>query len=312
MTPQREWLDKDYYKVLGVSSDASAKEITQAYRKLARKFHPDAEGGDETKFKEVSAAYDVLGDADKRREYDEVRRLGPMAGGFAGAPGGGDGAFRINVEDLSDVGGLGDLLGGLFGRGAGTRTGGVRPIPGADVETALSIGFDDAVHGVTTDVHVEGRTVKVRIPQGVGNGQRIRLRGKGREGRNGGPPGDLFVVVQVAPHEVFGRERNDLTLTLPITFAEAVLGANVRVPTLDDDSVTLKIPAGTRSGRTFRVRDRGIRTGKGVGDLLVTVEVAVPTEVTEPQREAIETLEKTLGQRPRSHLEDWISGRGRA
>ena len=308
MTPQREWLEKDYYQVLGVASDASAKEITRAYRKLARKLHPDADGGDEARFKEVSSAYEVVGDADKRQEYDEVRRLGPMAGGFAGAPGG-DGAFRINVEDLSDVGGISDLLGGLFGRGAGGRAGGARPIPGADVETSVHLGFEDAVQGVTTDVRVDGETVKVRIPQGVGNGQRIRLRGRGREGRNGGPPGDLYVVVQVANHPVFGRERNDLTLTLPVSFGEAALGANVRVPTLDGSTVTLKVPAGTRSGRTFRIRDRGIPTKTGTGDLMVTVEVVVPTEVDDGAREAIEKLDAALGLDPRRDLYARTSGR---
>jgi molecular chaperone DnaJ len=371
MAAQREWFEKDYYKALGVSDTATEKEITRAYRKLAKQFHPDAGGGNEEKFKELSAAYDVLGDAAKRKEYDEVRRLGPVgAGGFRpfGDQGFG-GSFR--VEDL------GDLFGGLFNRGRGRGGPGPADAPasgprrGQDVEAELYLSFLDAVHGITTSVnvvsdavcsrchgvgaepgtspvicptcggrgvidenqgffsfsrpcptcggsgmkvetpcrvcHASGvehrpRQVKVRIPAGVDNGQRIRVKGRGGAGQNGGPSGDLYVVVTVAPHELFGRNGKDLTLTVPITFAEAALGATVKVPTLDAP-VSVKIPAGTKSGRTFRVRGHGVPLSSEVGDLLVTVEVAVPADgLTDEQRAALERLAQAFPESPRGYL----------
>jgi len=322
MAPQRDWLEKDYYKILGVAEDAPAKEITKAFRKLARKHHPDAAGGDEERFKEVQAAYDVIGNSDKRAEYDEVRRLGASGfgpfgpdSGFASGPGG----FQVRVEDLSDLGGLGDLLGGLFGRGrrndgfgnAGFRGGTPPPIRGVDQQAELHLGFMEAVEGVTTTVNltsdelgpngVERRTrqVKVRIPAGVADGQTIRLPGKGGSGRNGGPPGDLIVRVHVTPHEMFGRDGRNLTITVPITFPEAALGANVKVPTLDGSTVTLKVPPGTPSGKTFRVRGRGVATKRGTGDLLVTVDVVVPTELSDAERKAIEELAGVTDWSPR-------------
>jgi molecular chaperone DnaJ len=368
MTAQREWLEKDYYKILGVSDTATPKEITSAYRKLARELHPDANPGDakaEERFKEVSAAYDVVGDAEKRKEYDEVRKLGPMGGAF-----GGPGGFTFSADDL------GDLFGGLFnrgGRGAGRPPRGAGPQRGADLEAALHLGFDDAAKGVTTEVHLTSdaacstclgtgakpgttpatcsrcggrglldenqgffsfsqpcpacagrgqvvqdpcstcrgsgvehrdRQVKVRIPAGVADGQRIRLKGRGGSGRNGGPPGDLYVVVSVADHPLFGRSGTNLTLTVPVTYPEAVLGADIRVPTLDGDPVTLRIPAGTRSGRTFRVRGKGVASGSGsAGDLLVTVEVAVPSNPTAAERKVVEELAKLEPEvSPRAHL----------
>lgn len=366
MTAQHDWLEKDYYKVLGVSEDASEKEITKAYRKLARKYHPDANPDNpsaEEKFKELSTAYDVVGDAAKRKEYDEVRRLGSLGGGggfsrgFSTGAGGGSYHFE---------GDLGDILGGLFTRGGGRRASG--PVRGDDLETSLHLSFDDAVHGVTTTVHLTSdaacstchgsgarpgssptvcghcggrgvlddnqgmfsfsqpcpacggrgrvvedpcpscrgngverrpRQVKVRIPAGVKDGQRIRLKGKGGPGLNGGPSGDLFVVVQVASHRLFGRKGDNLTLTVPVTFAEAALGGTVSVPTIDGEQVRLKIPAGTPTGKTFRVKGRGV---SGVGDLLVTVEVVVPNDLTDAQREAVENLDEAFGRSVRDHL----------
>lgn len=311
MAVQREWFDKDYYAVLGVKPSASQKEITKTYRKLARETHPDSEDGNEERFKQISSAYDVVGDEDKRKEYDEARRLGPAASGMGGGPfaGGQSGGFNIRYEDLDDMGGIGDLFGGLFGRrGGGGRSSAVR---GVDQEARLHLGFMDAAHGVTTTVHlstdiptaggVERRTreVKVRIPPGVDDGQRIRLRGKGGPGRGGGQPGDLYVVVDVQPHEMFGRNGRDLTLTVPITFPEAALGANVKVPTLDAGTVTLKVPAGTTSGKTFRVKGKGIETPKGEGDMLVTVEVVVPQKLSKREREAIEALAEVTDWSPR-------------
>ncbi|HEX4539562.1 MAG TPA: molecular chaperone DnaJ [Acidimicrobiales bacterium] len=378
MAPQREWFEKDYYQVLGVSESATEKEITRAYRKLAKQYHPDANPGSEDRFKEISAAYEVLGDADKRKEYDEVRRLGPVGanfGGFTGPSQGAGGAqdFTFRFEDAAGGagmgGGLGDLLGGIFGRGGRTARG-AGPQRGADLEAELHLSFKDAVEGVTTTVNVTGdapchtcrgtgaapgttptvcprcggrgvlddnqglfsfsqpcptcggrgvrvetpcptchgtgaelraRQVRVRIPPGVVDGQRIRVKGRGGPGRNNGPAGDLYVVVRVAPHELFGRRGRDLTLTVPLTFSEAALGATIRVPTLEGP-VSLRVPPGTPSGRTFRVRGRGVKSGKTAGDLLVTVEVAVPPHLTDAQREAVEALASASEESPRAHL----------
>ena len=370
MPPQREWLEKDYYQVLGVPKTAADKDITRAYRKLAKQYHPDANPGAEDKFKEVSAAYDVLGDAAKRKEYDEVRRLG--AAGFGGLGGfGAPGGATFRVEDMGDLGDLLGGLGGIFGgggrrqrRGAGQR--------GADVEAELHLSFEDAVRGVTTAVHVVGegrcetcggtgaapgsspvtcsrcggrgalednqglfslsricpqcngrgtvvdnpcktcrgsgvtrrtREVKVRIPPGVEDGQRIRVKGRGAPGRGNGPAGDLFVAVHVAPHRLFGRRGRNLTLVAPVTFPEAVLGATITVPTLDGP-VTLRVPPGTPSGQTLRVRGRGVpASGRDkVGDLLVTVEVAVPRDLSDEQRAAVEALERAGSGDVREHF----------
>ena len=295
MDPRREWFDTDYYAALGVSPDASDKEVTKAYRKLARQHHPDSSGGNEDRFKEVSAAYDVIGDADKRAAYDEARRLGPagfgpQTGGFASGPGG----FSIRVEDLGDLGGI---FGNLFGdvRGGPGRAGPMS-MRGRDMESRVGISFRDAVEGAVTEVTVPDpavgamRKVKVRIPAGVSAGGRIRLAGKGSPGAGGGPSGDLFVTVDVAPDPDFGRDGRNLTLTVPVTFPEAALGADVRVLDFDGSSITLRLPPGTPSGKTFRVRGRGVKTRRGTGDLLVTVEITVPTEVSAAERAAIEAL----------------------
>jgi molecular chaperone DnaJ len=372
VTAQREWFEKDYYQVLGVSSTATDKEIQRAYRKLAKQYHPDANPGSEDRFKEISAAYDVLGDAEQRKEYDEVRRLGPMAGGF-GSPGGGGGfGGQVRVEDLGD---LGDIFGGLFGGGRGgarRRTRG--PQRGADVETELHLSFEDAVRGVTATVNVpedsrchtckgtgaepgtsthtcdrcggtgvlnepqglfslstvcpkcngrgtlvdtpchtchgtgterRNRRVKVRIPAGVDDGQRIRVKGRGAAGQGMAPPGDLFVVCRVAKHPIFGRKGRNLTLTVPVTYPEAVLGGTVTVPTLDDP-VTVRVPAGTSPGTTLRVRGRGVpaggRNGSKPGDLLVKIDVVVPTRLSDEQRAAVESLAAVSDAAPREHL----------
>ncbi len=361
MTAQREWFEKDYYKVLGVAKNASHKEITKAYRKLAKQYHPDANPGDgaaEEKFKDASAAYDVLGDAEKRKEYDEVRNLaasgiGGMGGfrppGGAGGPGGPGSSFHF--EDLSD------LFGGLFN--AGGRGGGARhhraPMRGDDLEAEIRLSFLDALNGVTTTVPVLGdaqcetckgsgaqpgtapkvcptcggagvsndnqglfsfsrpcatcnasgrkidkpcttcrgigqvrrtREVKVRIPAGVQDGARIRLQGRGAPGASGGTPGDLFVLVHVASDTTFGRKGKNLTLRVPVTYSELALGGEIEVPTLNG-RVKLRIPRGTATGKTLRVKGHG----SGGGDLLVTVELA-DTEVTSPEeRKLLEELQ---------------------
>ena len=389
MAPQREWFEKDYYAVLGLTKDASEKEITRAYRKLAKQYHPDANPGDkaaEDRFKEVSAAYDVLGDGAKRKEYDEVRQMAAsgFGAGFGGGAGpGGFGGFNFSDFgdgsgvrfETDDAGGLGDLLGNLFGgrgrrgpQGGRTANG---PRRGGDLEAEVHLSFDDAVHGATIGVQLTGaapctqcggsgaapgtfpqtcpqcggagtlavdqgpfsfsqvcprcggsgrvvetpcsrcggggaetrtREVKVRIPVGVSDGQRVRVKGKGTPGRNGGPPGDLFVNVHVAPHPLFGRRGDNLLLRLPVTFSEAALGAEVRVPTLDTP-VTVRIPPGTPHGKTLRVRGRGMpKAAGGSGDLLVTVEVVVPQSLSDQQREAVEALAAADTVNPRTHL----------
>jgi molecular chaperone DnaJ len=306
MAVHREWFDKDYYAVIGVSSKATEKEITKTYRKLARSTHPDSSTGNEEKFKEISAAYDVIGDEGRRKEYDEARRIGPAGSGFGG--GGFPSGTGERFDDLGDLGDLGSMFGTMFGRRRGGAPG---PIKGVDQDARLHLGFLEAVEGVTTSVHLtsevlgpngperKSRQVNVRIPAGVDDGQRIRLRGKGGAGRNGGPAGDLYVIVEVAKHEMFGRKGRHLKLTIPITFPEAALGSSVKVPTLDGSTVTVKVPAGTKSGTTFRVKGRGVETSKATGDLLVTVEVVVPTKLSDEERAAIEALAEVTDWSPR-------------
>lgn len=376
MAAEREWFEKDYYKILGVSQDADAKEITKAYRKLARANHPDANPGDanaEDRFKEISGAYDVVGDAEKRGEYDEVRRLGPMAGGFGGPGGGGSqgtpGGFRFD----GNVGDLGDLFGGLFTRGTGARgAASSRRRRGNDLEAELHLSFGDAVHGITTTVHLTSdavcstcggsgaksgtqpkvcttchgrgvldenqgpfsfsqpcpvcggrgtvieepcptcsgrgverrpREVKVRVPAGVSDGSHLRLKGRGEPGANGGKAGDLHLQVHVMRDPHFSMSGKNLTLTVPVTFAEATLGADIGVPTMDGDAVTVRLPAGTPNRRTLRVKGRGVATAKGTGDLLVTVEVAVPSKLSSEQRRAIEAFDDATEESPRAALD---------
>jgi molecular chaperone DnaJ len=367
MSASREWLEKDYYSVLGVPKNASASDIKKAYRRLAQQHHPDTAKGDkaaEERFKEISAAYDVLGDPEKRTEYDRIRDMASSGFRFGG---GGPGGVRF--EDLGfDGGNLGDLFGDLFGAGGGTTT---RPRRGADLAAEVEVSFDDAMKGTTVPLSVTGsapcttcggsgarpgtspatcpecagtgavsvnqgmfsmartcqrcggrgrviadpcptcggngstpstRTLKVKVPAGVEDGARIRLAGRGEAGGPGSRPGDLYVGVRVRPHPHFGRKGPDLTLALPVTYPEAALGAQVKVPTLNG-AVTLKVPAGTRSGRTFRVRGKGApKRGGGKGDLLVTVNVEVPSRVSKQERELLEQLRAASGDSPRAGL----------
>ncbi|HSF84496.1 MAG TPA: DnaJ C-terminal domain-containing protein [Acidimicrobiia bacterium] len=301
---RKEWLETDYYAVLGVSKGAAAKDIKKAYRKLAQQYHPDTNQGDESaerRFKEINEAYDVLGDEETRKEYDHVREMGYFVGGPQG------GQQYVRVEDLfGQAGGDAspfDLFGGigdLFGRaGAGGR---VRAQAGRDVSAEITLSFHEAIAGVTRELSVNGSRVKVKIPRGIDDGARIRVAGKGEPGFNAGPSGDLFVKVRVGSHPIFGRTGKHLTITVPITFAEAALGAEINVPTLDG-KVRLRIPAGTPTGKTFRVREKGVSTSKETGDLLVTVEVAVPTDLTDEQRSLLEKLrDNGPAENPRSHL----------
>lgn len=389
---QRDYFEKDYYAVLGVPKNASQADISKAYRKLARDLHPDARPNDaeaESRFKEVGEAYGVLSNAEKRKEYDQVRDMvgapgGPGFGGF-GAPGGGGfggfggGAQTINMEDL-----LGGLFGNAGGAGGGPFTSARRTSRGSrrgrDVETDLRLSFEDAMAGVTTTLRVAGRAactvcngsgakpgtapvtcptcqgsgvtsnnqglfsfsepcascggsgrkvtdpctnckgsgvqtrtreVRTRVPSGVKNGARIRLKGNGEAGSFGGPAGDLYVNVHVEPHEFFGQRGDNLTLRLPVTVGEAALGTKLTVPTLDGP-VTLKIPGGTQSGKTLRVKGKGApKPGGGRGDLLVTVDVTVPRKLTRTQRKLIEDFAATDDPSAlRAHLDRAVSRNG--
>lgn len=350
---------KDLYETLGVARDASQDELKKAYRKLARRYHPDKNPDDaaaEERFKEVQGAYDVLGDPEKRARYD---RLGPRL--FAGAPGAGEGAFRFEGFDL------GDLFGNLFGGAPGGRAG--RAQRGRDVEAAVGLSFEDSLQGATVFVPVEldvecdacrgsgaepgtrpvvcpecaGRGVvsqsqglfalsqpcprcagngtvvekpcqacsgagrarrlkryQVRIKAGVRDGTRIRLAGKGEPGYGGGPPGDLYVTTRVSASPLYERRGSDLVIDVPVTYAEAALGASVDVP-IPDGSIALKVPAGSQDGKLLRVRGKGAPklNGSGRGDLLARLHVSVPTKLTKAEREAIENLQRVSRENPR-------------
>jgi molecular chaperone DnaJ len=306
---QADWVEKDLYAVLGVAEDADSKTIARAYRKLARELHPDTHPDDPEateRFKGVTAAYDVLSDETKRAEYDEFRRAvagagrpGPDAGSW---PRSEHGDFTENGEHWTTFDGsswttfdIDDLLGSVMGRAgrAGRRTG-TTPWPGDDLEAVLDLSFEDAVRGLTTEVTLNRpdgpHTFKVRVPAGVDDGQRIRLAGKGGPGVNGGPAGDLYAVVRVAGHPVFGRKGLDLTVEAPVGWPEAVLGTEIDVPTLGGPPVRVRVPAGTPHGRTLRVRGRGVRTAKGAGDLLVGIRLTVPGHITDEQRQAVQAV----------------------
>ena len=311
MTAQRDWFEKDYYAVLGVAKDATDKEITKTYRKLARKYHPDTNPNNtsaEEKFKDISAAYDVLGDESRRKEYDEVRRAGPSAFGMNGARGAGHGGFSGGQP--FDMGGtdISDLISQMFGGGGGRGRGGVDPRRGTDLEASLDISFVDAVTGTTTSLRLstdgesKPREVNVRIPAGVDNGQRIRIKGRGEPGRSGAPAGDLLLTCNVAAHHLFGREGKNLTVQLPITFTEAALGANIEVPTLDGSTVTLRLKAGTQAGSRHRVKGKGIIANDDFGDLIVSVEVVVPKDLTDKQKKLLQQFDDIRDESPRSHL----------
>jgi molecular chaperone DnaJ len=384
-----DWATKDFYKVLGVSKDASAEEIKKAYRQLARANHPDSRPGDsaaEDRFKQVAEAYDVVGDPEKRKQYDELRTYGGAFGPFTGGgrPGGAGGGQPFDMSDFlgghagggGGGGGFSDIFGTMFGGG---RTRQAAPRRGADIETEATISFLDAIEGVTVSLRlssdapcgdcngtgaragtvprvcpecegagmhaasvggaftmnetcptcrgrglivddpcptchgsgrgVSSRTIQARIPAGVKDGQQIRLRGKGANGERGGHAGDLYVTVKVSPHPVFGRNGDNLTLTVPISFDEAALGAEIKVPTLTGAPVTLRVPPGTPNGRTFRVRGKGVvRRGDGPGaghrgDLLVTVDVHVPAVLDGKAREAVQAYrDATAGSDLRANL----------
>lgn len=368
----RDWVDKDFYKTLGVAKSNSAEEIKRAYRKLARQYHPDANPGDDRKadrFKEISEAYSILSDPDRRKEYDEVRRL-VESGGYRHFPGAGPGqggpfGGQVNLEDL--LGGFGGF-GDVFGRG-GRQTGSGK---GDDLTAGLRLTFEESLEGVTRSIAVKGkascldcrgtgaragavpevcpacagrgatvqnqgrfsftrpchqcqgsgtliknpcprcrgtgsrhrtRHVRVKVPPGVKDGGRIKIRGRGAPGRSGGPAGDLVVEVEVEPHRFFVRNGKNLNLVLPLTYTEAILGATLEIPTLHG-SVKLRVPPGTPNGKTFRIRGGGVPTKKGkAGDLLVEARVEIPKRVNRKQRQLLESLAELERDDLRSHFE---------
>jgi len=314
----QDWFDKDFYKVLGVDKTASDAELKKTYRKLARQYHPDSNPGDaaESRFKEISEAYSVLSDKEQRAEYDQVRAMGSGARFTAGGPGQGggfedvfggmfgqQGGQRVRFGQQGGRGGAGgfeDILGGMFGGGGfGQNSGGYRgfggPTKGRDVTASTTLDFATAIAGDTVKLSQgNGRPVNVRIPAGVADGQKIRLRGRGEPSPDGGEAGDLVVAVSVRKHPVFERDGLNLRVDVPVTFVEAALGATIQVPTLGGEPVKLKVAPGTPSGRVLRVKGRGVTTKNGTGDLLATVQVAVPSHLSDKQREAVEALAATL------------------
>lgn len=310
----QDWFNKDFYAVLGVPKDASAGDIKKAYRKMARKYHPDKSPGDaaaEQSFKDIGEAFSVLSDAEKRKQYDAMRAMSGGGPRFqAGAAGGGGGGF----EDLfgSAFGGRGQVdLGSLFGMfggggpgahpGAGGRAG-FAPQVGSDVNAQTTLTFRQAALGETLTFDIGGRRVQTRVPAGVHDGQKVRVKHKGMPGVGGGEDGDLIVTVHVEPHPLFSADGLNLKMSLPVTFAEAALGAVVEVPTLTGDSVTVRIPAGHKAGRALRVRGRGIVGKRETGDLLVTPVVQVPAELSAAARDALAQLAKELSEDVRAGL----------
>ncbi|POH61012.1 DnaJ C-terminal domain-containing protein [Arthrobacter glacialis] len=323
----QDWAEKDFYKILGVAKDASDADIKKAYRKLARKYHPDTNSGDPTAektFKDVSEAYSVLSSKEDREQYDAIRAMGGGARFSAG--GAGQGGGNAGFEDV-----FGDLFGGgrggraprggsqgfngsglppefadLFGGGGG-GFGGYQPPPpskGADRTASTSISFGGSINGTKIALREpNGEVIDVRIPAGIKDGQKVRVKGKGQPGAAG--PGDLMVSVNVKPHDFFVRDGNNIRIHVPVTFPEAALGADISVPTLTGDTVRVRVPAGTPSGRTLRVKGAGVKTSKGDGDLLVTIDVAVPQKLNKEAEEAVRAYAAaTADGDPRAALKD--------
>jgi molecular chaperone DnaJ len=294
----RDWIEKDFYQVLGVGKAASKEEIKKAYRKLAQKYHPDANKGDaeaERRFKEISEAHSILSNDEKRKEYDEIRRLSGAGSPFGFRPGGGGREVHVDFGDLFG-GDVNDVIGDIFGFGPRQRK-------GQDLQTEAHLTFEEAIEGTTFEL---ANGTKVRVRPGVADGARIKVAGKGGPGPAGGAPGDLYVRVHVAPHPLFRQGKNgDLELTLPITIAEAALGAKVNVPTLDGN-VTLKVPAGSRTGKTLRVKGKGApRASGGRGDLLARIDIEVPQKLSRREKELLEQFATEHKHSPRTHFDQY-------
>jgi molecular chaperone DnaJ len=300
-------VDKDFYKILGVAKDASDADIKKAYRKLARQYHPDTNSGDaaaEKKFKDISEAYSVLSDPDERQQYDAIRAMG---GGARFAPHGAGNTANGGFEDLfgglftggggrhsggfSTAGGVPPEFADLFGGGFGGGPAGFQRAPqkGADRTASTSISFAGSIRGTTIGLREpDGEVIDVRVPAGIKDGQKVRVRGKGQYGPAGN--GDLLVTVNVKPHDFYTRDGDNLRIHVPVSFPEAALGADIEVPTIDGEHVRVRVPAGTPSGRTLRVKGRGVKTSKATGDLLVTIDVAVPQNLSKEAEEAVKAF----------------------
>jgi molecular chaperone DnaJ len=303
----QDWVDKDFYKILGVAKDASDADIKKAYRKLARQYHPDTNSGDaaaEKKFKDISEAYSVLSDPDERQQYDAIRAMG---GGARFAPHGAGSTANGGFEDLfgglftggggrhsggfSTAGGVPPEFADLFGGGFGGGPAGFQRAPqkGADRTASTSISFAGSIRGTTIGLREpDGEVIDVRVPAGIKDGQKVRVRGKGQYGPAGN--GDLLVTVNVKPHDFYTRDGDNLRIHVPVSFPEAALGADIEVPTIDGEHVRVRVPAGTPSGRTLRVKGRGVKTSKATGDLLVTIDVAVPQNLSKEAEEAVKAF----------------------
>ena len=295
----KDLYEKDYYQILGVAGNADAAAIKKQYRKLARELHPDKTKGDkklEDRFKAVSEAYDILSDSKKRREYDDARQAFKSGRVPPGFNGGGQG---FNGGDFSDLfGPSGDIFSTLFG--------GARQRHGADLQTEASISFKDSIYGTELNLRLSPSgsaptSITTRVPAGIKDGAKIKIKGRGAPGAAG--PGDLYVLVHVTPHPIFSRKDENIHLTLPITFSEAALGADISIPTLDGDEVTVRIAPGTPSGRTLRVKGRGVKKGSSVGDLMITLDVRIPQRVDGEAKRAIEEFANaTKDFNPRAEL----------
>ncbi|MGF3053171.1 DnaJ C-terminal domain-containing protein [Microbacterium sp. YY-03] len=305
----QDWFDKDFYKVLGVDKNVTEADLKKTYRKLARKYHPDSNQGDaaaEAKFKEISEAYSVLSDSEQRAEYDQIRAMGSGARFTSGGRGGQTGGFedvfsgfgrgsrgqqQTNFDDIFAMFNQDPMSDFNSRYGSGRRAGFGEPTKGGDFTARTTIDFTTAVNGETiTLVGEDGQPFKVKIPAGVSDGQKIRLRGRGRPSTNGGENGDIVVTVAVRKHPVFERDGLNLKVNVPVTFTEAALGATIEVPTLGGDPVKLKVAPGTPSGRTMRVKGRGVHTAKGTGDLLASVQVVVPSHLEGEAKAALEAF----------------------
>jgi molecular chaperone DnaJ len=298
----QDWFEKDFYKILGVTKDVSDAELKKAYRKLARQFHPDSNPDNakaEAKFKEISEAYSVLSDKDQRAEYDQMRAMGsgPRFTGGQGFPGGGGQGYPGGAAGFEDV------FSNLFGGGGGFGGFG-GPQRGQDLTHRATIDFIDSIKGTTLKLNFDrGGAVQVKIPAGIQDGQKVKVRGKGSPSPNGGEAGDLLVSVVVKPHPVFVRDGNNLRVSVPVTFVEASLGATIQVPTLGGEPVKLKVSPGTPNGRVLRVKGKGVESSKGTGDLMATVEIAVPSHLSDKAKKKLEEFNELVPQEnPREDL----------
>ncbi|WP_137655134.1 DnaJ C-terminal domain-containing protein [Bifidobacterium moukalabense] len=330
---ENEWLSKDFYKVLGVSKEATDDEITKAYRKLARKYHPDLNKTKEAeeKFKDISEAYDVLSNKENRQKYDAIRQFGMGGARFAG----GSGADGFDASGFSDIfgsmfGGSGmggngsrirfqtsggnpnlndifSMFGGAAGQGAGAYGAGAggpygayeqaapQPEDGEDRNSKINLTFRQAVKGATVSLSAGGKKFKTHIPAGVKDGQKIRLAGKGKPGRNGGKNGDLYLQISVAEDPKFTMRKRDIVMDLPITVGQAVAGAKVSARDIDGNEVTFKVPAGSSSGTEVRISGKGVANPRSNGDLIGRVEIRIPDKPGLAVKRAAKEFDKACG-----------------